>query len=428
MLKQTDTRTDQQKYMDHLAARIAASNDSAWASGSHPNTDWTKTDSKGRKMGGGREGPAPGRPDDPEAILPLPPSTGTNEKQQKGRTEQKQREEIQRQEEARARRKGQKEAIQETRSARRRSGRRRRAAAAEGRCPGTRIAPHGGPERGVVWLLTSEEAMRVFREPESSDYGRDALAFTLGASGASSSAWCSRGVRRRGRWAGAWAASCGRGPAAWHAPAPRAPAPHGGGAGRTDAAGGCRPGRLPRRRGARGAGDRRRRDQPRASSSSRARVWAHEEADRATRVANGVAGVETVVNRMGVEAGGRPAARTPAAGSRRPAASARSTTDARVGGMGRRRQGRETDPDRPDDSQAMELDALARADRDQWEEEGYAYRNPQQTERPEVQRAEPHGLRPGRARQPGPARQARRPHAGRAAAGAEHHPRAWARG
>jgi hypothetical protein len=114
-LKQTDTRTDQQKYMDHLRERIEASNDSAWASGSHPNTDWTTKDSKGRKWGVDEKGLHLGGLTIPKQILPLPPSTGTNEKQEEARKEQQQREEIQRQEEARERRKGQKEAIQETR-------------------------------------------------------------------------------------------------------------------------------------------------------------------------------------------------------------------------------------------------------------------------------------------------------------------------
>jgi hypothetical protein len=51
----------------------------------------------------------------PKQILPLPPSTGTNQKQEEGRKAQREREEIQRQEEARERREGQKESIEATR-------------------------------------------------------------------------------------------------------------------------------------------------------------------------------------------------------------------------------------------------------------------------------------------------------------------------
>jgi hypothetical protein len=53
-------------------------------------------------------------------------------------------------------------------------------------------------------------------------------------------------------------------------------------------------------------------------------------------------------------------------------------------GMGSRRQGRETDPDRPDDSQSIEGGALEAADRDQFADEGYGAR-PRIAERPEVQ-------------------------------------------
>jgi hypothetical protein len=118
-------------------------------------------------------------------------------------------------------------------------------------------------------------------------------------------------------------------------------------------------------------------------------VWTQDEFDRATHVANGVAGVHTVVNRMDVEQEADQLRRNArrldeAAGG----AESLEHGTARTGGMGRRRQGRETDPDRPDDSQHSELQALERADREQWEDEGYADRSSESTERPEVQRAD----------------------------------------
>jgi hypothetical protein len=100
-------------------------------------------------------------------------------------------------------------------------------------------------------------------------------------------------------------------------------------------------------------------------------VYTEDEAERAVRVANGVAGVRTVVNRMEIEDEARHLERT-----RRRLDEASSLTSmqhgvARTGGMGTRRQGRETDPDRPDDSQEQELEALRDADRGQWIDEGY---------------------------------------------------------
>jgi hypothetical protein len=44
--------------------------------------------------------------------------------------------------------------------------------------------------------------------------------------------------------------------------------------------------------------------------------------------------------------------------------------------MGRRRQGRQTDPSRPDDSQPQAEEALRLADRDQWMDEGLAASDP----------------------------------------------------
>lgn len=94
-------------------------------------------------------------------------------------------------------------------------------------------------------------------------------------------------------------------------------------------------------------------------------VYTDEEADRAVRLAQRVAGVETVVNRLELEDDGR----------RRAGAPLRDDEEARretswtglQSGMGRRRQGRETDPDRPDESQHLREVALENADRREFE-------------------------------------------------------------
>lgn len=115
-------------------------------------------------------------------------------------------------------------------------------------------------------------------------------------------------------------------------------------------------------------------------------VWSADEAERAVRIASGVAGVRTVVNRLDHEDEGRSLSPT-----RRPLSDeAGGVTSlqhgmARTGGMGTRRQGRQTDPARPDDSQHREHRSLHEADRDQWVDEGYAARTPHMSERPEVQ-------------------------------------------
>jgi hypothetical protein len=115
-LKQVDTRSDIQKYRDRLQAAIQASNDSAWAQGSHPNTDWTTTDRNGRKWGVDEKGVYLGGIRIPKALVPTPRATGTNKELEAERQRQKQHDEIQRQEETAARKKTQDEAIKETRA------------------------------------------------------------------------------------------------------------------------------------------------------------------------------------------------------------------------------------------------------------------------------------------------------------------------
>lgn len=129
-------------------------------------------------------------------------------------------------------------------------------------------------------------------------------------------------------------------------------------------------------------------------------VWTEAEAERAVRVANGVSGVRTVVNRMEIEEEARHLEET-----RRRLEEEGSGLNsiqhgtARVGGMGARRQGRETDPDRPDDSRDIGLGALNRADRSQREDEGFGGRDIRDNEAPwrghfdedEVAPQDPHG-------------------------------------
>jgi hypothetical protein len=110
-------------------------------------------------------------------------------------------------------------------------------------------------------------------------------------------------------------------------------------------------------------------------------VWTQDEADLAVRLARRVPGVETVVNRMEVEED-RPRRR----GGRDYGDAAEVTRMAewtgRNSGMGRRRQGSQTEPDRTDDSRNQRERALEQADRAQFESEGMAA-YPRVGERPE---------------------------------------------
>lgn len=114
-LKKTDTRSDHQRYMEHLQARIQASNDSAWAEGSHPNTDWTTTDRKGRKWGVSEKGVHLGGVTIPKQVIPLPRATGSNQKLEEAREKERQRKEIRAQEEDRQRRRTRAERAKATR-------------------------------------------------------------------------------------------------------------------------------------------------------------------------------------------------------------------------------------------------------------------------------------------------------------------------
>ncbi|HEX8695989.1 MAG TPA: BON domain-containing protein [Longimicrobium sp.] len=100
-----------------------------------------------------------------------------------------------------------------------------------------------------------------------------------------------------------------------------------------------------------------------------------DEAERAVRLAQRVEGVETVVSRMDVEEGSR---------RRRGADDAESAEGGRMAGewtgrqvgMGRRRQGHETEPGRADDSQHLRETSLEQSDRAQFEDEDLAHSHP----------------------------------------------------
>lgn len=117
-------------------------------------------------------------------------------------------------------------------------------------------------------------------------------------------------------------------------------------------------------------------------------VWTREEAQRAMSVAHAVDGVETVVNRMEIE-------------DERARLHPREDSDdsddegfemsgaewtGNQSGMGRRRQGSDTEPGRPDDSQFQREEAIEQADRAQMADEGH-YGWPNVGERDEVQEA-----------------------------------------
>ena len=104
-----------------------------------------------------------------------------------------------------------------------------------------------------------------------------------------------------------------------------------------------------------------------------------DEADRAVRLARGVGGVETVVNRMEVEDVLR--RRRPGETDSEGGTMAGEWTGRGVG-MGARRQGHETDPGRDDDAQHIREAELEHADRAQFEDEELAHSHPVMSARP----------------------------------------------
>lgn len=124
-------------------------------------------------------------------------------------------------------------------------------------------------------------------------------------------------------------------------------------------------------------------------------VRTEEEADRAVRIASGIFGVRTVVNRMEVEEDLHRHNRQAEEG-RGFTSLVRETS--RVGGMGTRRQSPETDPDQPDDSRVIAMRSLDRADQDQLADEGFTERSREGSEpwrkhftEDEVEPQDPHG-------------------------------------
>jgi hypothetical protein len=99
-------------------------------------------------------------------------------------------------------------------------------------------------------------------------------------------------------------------------------------------------------------------------------VRTEDEAQRAVNLARKVPGVLTVVNRMDIGSAGE--GFQPHRLEVEDVAATFGHQEARVGGMGRRRQSFETEPERPDDSQRLRENALAAADRAEWQEEGLA--------------------------------------------------------
>jgi hypothetical protein len=113
-------------------------------------------------------------------------------------------------------------------------------------------------------------------------------------------------------------------------------------------------------------------------------VWTRDQAHRAVAVARGVHGVATVVNRMEIEdERGRLHPRDDSDEGME--MSGAEWTGNQVG-MGGRRQGRDTDPDRTDDSHHQREEAMDQADRAQFADEGY-HERPRSAERDEVQEA-----------------------------------------
>lgn len=118
-------------------------------------------------------------------------------------------------------------------------------------------------------------------------------------------------------------------------------------------------------------------------------VVTDEEGEHAVRVANGVAGVSTVVNRMELESELQRLERTRGRFEAGAAGLNEWAWQGRNVGMGRRRQGMATDPERPDDSQSQKDEALRDADLEQWQDEGFAAVNPETSARPNVPQESP---------------------------------------
>lgn len=119
-------------------------------------------------------------------------------------------------------------------------------------------------------------------------------------------------------------------------------------------------------------------------------VYTEEEADLAVRVAGAVAGVQTVVNRLEVEEEARLREETRRRFEAGDPALNETRWEGRIVGMGRPRQGPQTEPNRPDDSQRQVERALEQADRADWQSEDLAAQKPRTDARPEAERPRQH--------------------------------------
>jgi hypothetical protein len=117
-------------------------------------------------------------------------------------------------------------------------------------------------------------------------------------------------------------------------------------------------------------------------------VRTEREADLAVAAARRVSGVSTVVNRLGSESEIRHQSDVQRRLENGDAALGEAHWEGRMSGMGRMRQGSQTEPDRPDDSQHRTERALEQADRAQFAEEGYHHR-PLMAARPGTPAPEP---------------------------------------
>ena len=111
-------------------------------------------------------------------------------------------------------------------------------------------------------------------------------------------------------------------------------------------------------------------------------VESEDEAGRAVQIARRVPGVETVVSRLDIEGGRRyrvgARARSEAPGT----SYAEAHWTGNMTGMGSRRQGEQTEPDRPDDSHPRRERALRDADLDQYEDDLGVHEQPRVGARP----------------------------------------------
>lgn len=108
-------------------------------------------------------------------------------------------------------------------------------------------------------------------------------------------------------------------------------------------------------------------------------VDTHDEADLAVRTAQRIPNVETVVNRLGIE---NDIARRPVRGNQVTGGAMSGEYSGNVSGMGRRRQGEDTEPDRTDDSQHIREVSIEHSDRGQFEDEDLAHSQPRVGSRP----------------------------------------------